>query len=440
MSSTWADLEDTWLFVGPTWASIIALPAWSPNVTVQIGGRDYTGATLETVRITRGRNEIYEEPRAGYAICELIDLNGTGLGIQPLERMTVSIQDSYGNQLRVFTGNVSDTSAVLYDNGVESGTAGAITTVIAVAPLARLNRRIVATDGLPEQNDGDRIAELIAEGLGARWEETGGTWQNAYDPDVTWQDVDSGLDLTFIDQPGDFTVAALPAEAAGYQPLTQAYITAISGRGVIFDRPDGFIAYQDASHRRNEAETNGYRQLPNTSLLANRLTVTSTQTDITNRTIVEFEGGTVIFTDEDSVIDYGLQAKRFQTNLVNSAQAEAWALDYLEDHRRPNLKLSGVAARLDQDDLATRETLLSYDVGSPLLLSGLPVTLGVQTFPAFVEGVDWRLNRDTVEIILNVSDAALSIGSVQWNQVDPTLEWGDVSATLQWIDAVEVTV
>ena len=65
--------------------------------------------------------------------------------------------------------------------------------------------------------------------------------------------------------------------------------------------------------------------------------------------------------------------------------------------------------------------------------------MGVTQFPAFVEGVDWRVNRQTVTLILNVSDAALSIGSQQWNQVDPTLEWGDVSATLQWIDAVEVS-
>jgi hypothetical protein len=38
-----------------------------------------------------------------------------------------------------------------------------------------------------------------------------------------------------------------------------------------------------------------------------------------------------------------------------------------------------------------------------------------------------------------VSDAALSIGSTQWNQVDPSLAWEDVSATLTWINAAQVT-
>jgi hypothetical protein len=72
-------------------------------------------------------------------------------------------------------------------------------------------------------------------------------------------------------------------------------------------------------------------------------------------------------------------------------------------------------------------------------LVGLPITLGITGFPAFVEGLDWRIDRLTTELILNVSDAALSIGSTQWNQVDPSLAWEDVSATLTWINAAQVT-
>jgi hypothetical protein len=150
--------------------------SWTPQVTVTIGGTDFTGSTLETVRVTRGRTEVYEEPRAGYVICELIDLEGTGLGIQPLQSMSVSIKNSIGTPVPVFAGQVSDTASVLYDTGFESGTPGAIVTVIAVGPFARLNRRAVAAAGLPQQGDGDRVAELLEEGLAATWEETGGTW------------------------------------------------------------------------------------------------------------------------------------------------------------------------------------------------------------------------------------------------------------------------
>jgi hypothetical protein len=418
----------------------ILFPPYSPEPTVTIGGINYTGNTLETVRITRGRTEVYEEPRAGYAIAELIDLNGNGLAIQPLQPLTITVKDGSGADIPVFTGQVSDTSAVLYDTGFESGRPGAIVTVIAVGPLARVNRRAVAAAGLPEQPDGERIADLLELALTARWEETGGTWATLADPTSTWATFDPGYDDSLIDQPGDFTIAALDPQPGGYGALSQVYLTAVSGRGVVYDTPTGLVAYADGGHRRAAALADGYQPLDPGLLIAGRLAVTSTQSDITNRAIVEYDGGTIIFSDVDSIVDYGVLAKQFQTNLANQTQAEAWALDYLEDHRRPNVKVTGVAVRLDQLTTNLVDPLLDLDVNSPVLLTGLPSTLGVTQFPAFVEGVEWRLNRQTVELLLNVSDAALSIGSQQWNQVDPTLAWEDVSATLAWIDAVEVTV
>jgi hypothetical protein len=413
---------------------------WTPDVTVTIDGIDYTGATLETVRVTRGRTEMYEEPRPGYTICELIDLDGVGLGIQPLQTLTVSVKNTIGTPIRVFTGTVSDTAAVLYDTGFESGIAGSIVTVIAIGPLARLNRRTVAADGLPEQGDGDRIAALITEGLAATWEETSGTWATVATATTTWATFDPGLDLDLIDQPGDFTVAALVAETAGYNALGQAQLASLSGRGVIYDTAEGFVAYADGNHRRNAALTDGYEQLPASALSAGSLVVTSTQATITNRASVTFVGGVVVFTDVSSLLDYGLLANQFQTILANTSQAETWALDYLEDHSRPHSKVSGVGIRLDLVGDQLRDDVLALDINSPVQLLGLPATFGILSFPAFVEGLDWRINRDTAEVILNVSDAALSIGSTQWNQVDPSLAWEDVSATLQWINAAEVTV
>ena len=412
---------------------------WTPQVTVTINGLDYTGATLETVRVTRGRTELYEEPRAGYTICELIDLDGTGLGILPLQRLTVSVKNSIGTPVPVFAGTVSDTASVLYDTGVESGTPGAIVTVIAIGPLARLNRRSVAIDGLPGQGDGDRVAALIAEGLAAPWNETGGTWATVATPTTTWATFDLGLDLHLIDQPGQFDVAPLVADPAGYNALSQAQLASISGRGIIFDTPTGFIAYADGDHRRNAAATDGYANLPGSALSAATLTVTSTQATITNRASVSFADGVVVFTDLPSVFDYGLLANQFQTILADSSQAETWALDYLEDHSRPHAKVSGVAIRLDLVDDQLRDEVLAFDINTPVQLAGLPRTLGVTRFPAFIEGLDWRINRKTAEVILNVSDAALSLGSEQWNQVDPTLAWEDVSATLTWINAAQVT-
>ena len=407
---------------------------WSPAPTVTIAGQDFTGEALETVRIVRGRDDVFSEPRAGYAILELLDLTGAGLPFDVLDRLEVTVDDTSGDPVTVFTGNVSDWSTVLIDTGVESGTAASVTTVIATGPLANLNRRNVAAAGRPAQLDGDRILELVEAGLSASWEEVGGTWATVREPDTTWATFDPDFDASRIDTPGVFDIAALPADPAGYNPLSQAYLTAISGRGVLFDTADGFIAYADADRRELAAQA-GYLPLPAAALTA-QLTTTSAASDIVNRVSVTFEGGAIIVEDTFSIISFGVLAREFQTNLADAGQATAWGVDYIEDHAGPIINLREVGIRLDGlTDGALRDALLAIDVGSPVVLEQLPATLGVTQLPAFVEGVNWLVDRDTVELRLNLSDAALSIGSIRWGLVPDTLRWEDVNATLTFEQA-----
>jgi hypothetical protein len=410
-----------------------------PDVHVTIDGNDLSGITLETVRVVRGRDDVYDEPRAGYAICELIDLTGTGLGIEPLQTLSITIDDSLGAPVDVFTGIVSDTAIQLYDAGEVDGTPKGLVTVIATAPLARLNRRVVLTGGRAEELDGDRIAALITEALAATWEETGGTWADVATATTTWDTFDPGLDLDLIDQPGIYDIAALPAAAEGYAALAQATLTAQSARGIVFDTADGFVAYADGNSRAAAVAADGYIEIDAGILIAGILNPTSTQSDITNRVFVEFEGGSVEYTDTASLLDYGLLANQFETNLADAGNAEAWALDYLEDHARPVSKLRQVAIRLDGVDDPTIDILLAIDVNSPVNLIGLPATLGLSNnFAAFVEGLQYDLNRETVQLSLTISAAALSFGSEQWQQVPESITWDDVLATLRWEQASEV--
>jgi hypothetical protein len=413
---------------------------WAPLTTVSIGGLDFTDDALETVRIERGRTDVFGEPRAGYAICELIDLTGDGLGIGVLERVQIAIRDSAGIYRPVFTGEISDVSSTLYDSGEASGKAAAIVTIIAVAPLAKLNRRNVFPDGLPASKDGTRIAKLVEDAIALSWEETGGTWATVGSSTTTWATIDPELDLTLIDQPGVFDIAALDADPQGYNPLSQAYLTAFSGRGIIYDTADGFIAYGDADRRENAAATDSYLPIPAGVISAPSLVSTSSASDIVNRVGVTFSGGAGVFSDPESILTYGVLAREFQTNLDDAGQALAWALDYLEDHAAPILNLQAVGIRLDGlSDLTLLDELVAIDVNDPVVLEGLPVTIGVTQLPAFVEGLSWRLNRLTAELVLTVSDAALSIGSVRWNLVAPNLEWQDVDANLTWQDARSLT-
>jgi hypothetical protein len=409
---------------------------WSPLPTVSIAGLDYTDDAIEAITIQRGRTDVFSESKPGYAFCELIDLTGDGLGIRILEPFQIAIRDSTNVYRPVFTGQVVDVSASLYDSGEVSGKPAAIVTVIAVAPLAKLNRRNVFPGGLPGQKDGNRIAQLVESAIGSSWEETPGTWTTVATLTTTWKTFDPGLDLDLIDQPGVFDIAALAVNDQGYNPLSESYLTAFSGRGILYDTADGFIAYGDADRRENAAASDSYLPIPAAVISASSLVSTSSASDIVNRVGVTFSGGAGVFSDPESILTYGVLAREFQTNLDDAGQALAWALDYLEDHAAPILNLQAVGIRLDGlTDLNLLDDLVAIDVNDPVVLEDLPATIGVTQLPAFVEGLSWRLNRLTAEVVLTVSDAALSIGSVRWNLVAPNLTWDDVPATLEWQDA-----
>ena len=411
--------------------------SWTPSPTLTIGGVDYTGSTLETVRITRGRPEVYSEPRPGYLIAELIDLTGNGLQIGMFDNVEFTLDDSNGDPVLVFSGEISDTSAILYDTGFESGRAGAITTIIAMGPLAKASRRQVAFDGLDPEQDGTRIRNLMFEALGGTWEETGGTW--AQQP-RTWATFDEGLDPDRIDQPGVFDIAALPASPDGYNPLQQGYLTAFSGLGILYDDAEGFVAYADADRRVNTDQADDYLLLPASALSAQQLVVQSNAGDIATSVVVNFEGGTIIFDDIGAFLTFGRQSREFETNLVNQSNAEQFAEQYLRGHSGPIVKLQQVTARLDiLTDDALRDALIAIDVNDGVQLSGIPTTLGLSFSRTFVEGLSWAIDRERIAVSLDVSNAALSVGFVRWSSVDPSLAWEDVSATLEWQDATTVT-
>jgi hypothetical protein len=410
---------------------------WTPAPKLTIGGVDYTGSTLETVRITRGRPEVFAEPRAGYLLAELIDLTGDGIPVRPFDRVEFTLDDSTGQPVTVFVGEVSDTSAQLYDTGVESGSPGSITTVIAVGPLAKASRRIVAVSGRPAEQDGDRVEALMFEGLAATWEETGGTWAQQ---SGTWETFDPGLDPNRIDQPGVFDLAALDPAVEGYNALSQSYLAAFSALGVLWDDREGFVAYADADRRVATDTADDYLTLPASILSSGQLSVQSFAGDITTSVAVEFAGGEVIVDDTAGFLTFGRLSRQFQTNLANLSNAGAWALRYLVGHAGPVVKLQSVTARLDilADD-QLRDDLLELDVNDGIRLTGIPSTLGLTFRRTFLEGLSWSVDRERVAVALNLSDAALSIGFVRWSSVSGTLRWQDVDATLTWQDATTVT-
>ena len=412
-----------------------------PSPTVTINGQNYTGRTVGQVNVTRGRDTVYASPRAGFASVELIDVTQGSLGFTVGATLTVDVEDSSGSPVRLFTGLISDWES----NVIATGHEPVVTyRVQAVGPLAILNRRNVLFGGSPEETDGDRVLAAITAGLPATWEEFSltQTWANT-PADVTWATVDPGFDPALID-PGVFDLIPLVASDSGYSALQVASDAGASGKGLLFETPDGFVAYADAD-RRAANFTAGPLTIPFTVLSIGGLSTSSSLADLTNRITIEYGTDSDAVTEDDlfSLTTFGLQETRLSTLLASQSDAEARANDFLFSHSRPSVELQQVVVNLRGSLTDTlRDDLLTVNSNDYLRVSGVPSKLGFgeSGFLGFVEGIRITLDDFRAEISLLVSDEDLSFGSVLWGQVDATIAWEDVDGALIWADARRVTV
>lgn len=402
---------------------------WQPATTVTIDELDYTGDTVGTVTIRRGRDTVYADPVAGYATVQLIDKTGESLDIVLGTRLDVTVEDSTTADVALFSGLVTDVSRQLYDPGL-TGDPASITQVSAVGPLARMARRQIFASGRPAETDGDRIAAAIADGLAASWEETAGTWATVATSTATWTSIDP-IDLDLIDA-GLFDLAALPAQGGGRTAYQAASEASFSGEGVLYETGDGFVGWDNADSRGTSPD---YLDIAGNLLRADGITTDTSLTDLVNRVEVVHDEGVALATEPESIIQFGRYDRRIDTQLANASNAETRAAKFIERHAFPLDNLSAVTIRVDGLPDSTADDLLSIDINKPVFLTDLPDTIGVTQLPGFVEGVEYRIDPYRLEITLNVSDAQLSIGDSRWSQVPATLRWNQVDATLTWEDA-----
>jgi hypothetical protein len=402
---------------------------WSPVTTVTIAGVDYTGDTVGVVSLNRGRDNVYADPSAGFASVQLIDRTGDGFTIDPTAELRITVAKSDTTAVPLFVGNVTDITSSLFDAGIAQ-TAGSITTVTAVGPLARASRRLVLPDGRAAETDGERIAAALAEALGTTWEELPYTTWASIPADVTWATLPGQYDPDYIDA-GVFDIVALPAQAGGHDALTVALEASRSGQGVLYERGDGFIAWANADER--ATATNYYDLEPELLQAANLETFTSAA-DIVNVVEVTYDGGTASAQDDDSIPTYGRWQRRIETLLVNETNGQQYADAWISRHAYPTVNLRRVTVRLDGLPDTTADDLLDLDINSAITVQNLPRTLGIVDLPGFVEGVEWRIDPYRAEVSYLISDANLSTGDLRWAQLPATLEWADLDAMLEWQD------
>lgn len=399
------------------------------DVTVTVAGVDYTGATLGSCRISRGREGIDVETRAGYCQAELIDTVGQGFPFDVTDEVVVTLEDSNG-PVPLFTGSISNVSTSLY--AVRTGTR-AIWTLLANGPLALAARRQVLFDGTPQEQDGDLALEILRQGLRQRWDDyRGGSWNDA--GDVTWLTVDPGFDADLIEQPGEYAIAPLPANPAGYNALGLISQIAASVGGTVFETGTGGVGYVSA-YGRSEAAAQGYTMLPTSQIIADPLQAQKAASDLINRLEVRYDGGVVERQDIASIQRYGIRTSVLDTQLALEQDAEQRADDFLFDRANSRYVLPSVQFALHTLEPGDVDTLVGLEQNTPVQTQRLPRTLGSLPTQMFVEGVQYDLGADRRFLTLFVSDAQLSLRSERWQDVDPTLAWEDVDATLAWADA-----
>jgi hypothetical protein len=413
--------------------------SWVPNPTVTVGTAVYTGRTVGEVTTVRGRNTVYSRTQPAYANLELIDVTDGGLGFDVGVPLQVTIENTAGSAVPIFTGFVSDWESDVRSRGPEVEPVVRYR-VTAVGPLARLNRRTVLFGGRPEEKDGVRVAAAVGEALPLSWEEYSFDQQWSQAGSVMWDTVDPGFDPTLFDG-GVYDLVALGTADAGYNALQVAQEAGESAKGLLFETADGFIGYADGDRRPANAAA-GFQVIPYASLAADRFSLSSNFADIINDVTVEYGAGEAV-TERDlfSVTRFGVQASQVRTALANLSDAEARADDILFSNALPRVELERLVVNLRSDiDGGLRDFLVSVDPSDAVRVSGVPVKVLSGGFRGFVEGVSFRVSDFEATVDLLVSDESLSFGSVLWGQVDATIAFEDVNAALTWGDARRVTV
>ena len=404
------------------------------NPQVTIASVDYTAETINGVTITQGRTTVDEQPRAGYCTVNIIDFDNDVANIEIDEQIVIKVDDSNGNEVTLFTGFVADVQKQVDARGTV-GTKTS-TRVTGIGSLAKLNRRRVGASGFPKQLDGERIAEILFETAGKRW--------NTLDPALTWQDVNplqnwANFDVLIgkIDE-GDFELFAYNQGIANGLGLAQ--IMAQSGLGILYEGNDGRINYDEFSARAGKVAADGFLNLDLDAVLAVGLTTISRLSDLINDVEITYKNGqTETGLDANSNALFGEFDFNLTTQLELQSDAEQRVEYYLETRAFPRVSLSQLNLTLGTSiDNTLRNDLLAIGVSTPISIEGLPLNVYPEGFNGFVEGYTWTIARNELFLSLNVSDYALSQIQMNWLQVPAALRWQDVTATLEWENARSV--
>ena len=413
------------------------MTAWNPVYRVRVNGSTVTSATLSGLTITSGRDDIYQQPLAGYCSLTLIETAEAAVPFEINDAVTIEVQNTSAVYVNLFGGFITDL-------GITVETSGSIATsqriqITAVGALARLSRAVYVGN-FAHQFDGDRIEELLSGVLFDQWNEVPAaeTW-NAYDATTQWQDAENS-GLGEIDTPGDYELHSENNLDDTVYNLASRFAT--SGLGYLYEDSQGRIGYADSTHRSEYLAANGYIDLDANHAIGPALSIVKRAGDVRNSITISYGTSGAEVTDEDaaSISEYGLLASTISTTLRNQGDAEAQAAFYLLIRAYPQFALRQITFPLASGEIdnSDRDNLLGVFMGQPLNIINLPANMVGGEFQGFVEGWTWTASLNQLNLTLNVSPIAFSLQAFRWNSVPAIETFNTINPTLDWLNATIV--
>jgi hypothetical protein len=413
---------------------------WNPVWKVEIDGVEYTDAVLANLIIRSGRTNIYEQAQAGYVNLQLIDVNQSAIPVSINSTIGVSIKNTSNTFVPIFGGNVVDIGLEVRDVGSTMFTQ--TYSITALGALARLPK-VIYTQALARDFEGDQIFEVLEDVLFASWAQVPGalTWAT-YDPTITWANA-GNTGLGEIDRPGNYDLSARAGNADPIDVYSLVSALATSGLGYLFEDAQGRIGYADSTHRTQYLSANGYVDLDASHARANGLRIETRVGDVRNAITIKYGANSqndVSDSDPASIALYGNLAQIITTTLHDANDATAQAAFYLSLRANPQPIFSEITFDLTNPkiDNADRDKLINVFMGEAIALQNLPLNMNSGTFQGFVEGWSFRASYNQLSVTLLLSPLAYSLQAMRWNDVPVTETWASVSPTLDWANATIV--
>jgi len=371
---------------------------WTPNATVTINGVDFTGSSLNGVSINYGRTTIWNQARSSFASVSILNATNTDYGFEINDSVSVSIEDSDGTIITVFTGTITDVSNEIDASGSVKTTA--IQNISAIGAFAAMSRVIVGTTDYPKEYDDVRIDRIFTE---------------------------AGVTIDVVDTPGVYQLTNRPANPTDAYSLASYYAGMCFG--YIYETTDGKVGYANESRRTLDVAATGYLNIPTNVINWRGINSRRSLADIVNRVILFYKNNDQTSAeDTHSITQYGLFEARIDTELEDASEATNIAERYVSLRSIPQTNFSSFNINLDNPNItnAVLDSLIGVYMGMAIQIEDLPVAISPVTYQGFVEGWNLTINRNQAFLTITSSDTAYSVVPIRWQDVDPLIAWDDV--------------